>query len=208
MRRALVRHALILLAALLSTLSVLATAETPRRQDAARLMNELMSGRTPVGGPFSLTDQDGRRRGLADFRGRVVLLFFGYISCPDVCPTDLQVLAELMQRLGGDAAQVQPVFVTLDPARDTKEVVKAYLANFDERFVGLRGTDAETRRVATLYKTWYEVVRPKNSKTYFIDHTAYIYLLDRQGRYVAFFPPGTSSARMEVMVREALVAAH
>lgn len=208
MRRVFVRHALVLLAALLSLLSVPASAETPRRQDAARLMNELMSGQVPVGGPFSLQDQDGKRRALADFQGRVVLLYFGYISCPDVCPTDLQLLAELMQRLGGDAAQVQPIFVTLDPARDTTEIVKAYLAAFDERFVGLRGTAAETRRVATLYKTWYEVVRPKNSRTYFIDHTAYIYLLDKQGRYTAFFPPGTSSARMEVMVREVLAAAH
>lgn len=185
-------------------LSAPAVAETPRRQDAARLMNELMAGQGPIGGPFSLTDQDGKRRALADFRGRVVLLYFGYISCPDVCPTDLQLLAKLMQRLGGDAAQVQPVFVTLDPARDTTEILKAYLAAFDERFVGLRGTPAETQRVATLYKTWYEVVRPKNSRTYFVDHTAYIYLLDRRGRYVAFFPPGTVPERMEVMVREEL----
>lgn len=208
MRRVYLRHALVLLATLLSLLSVPAAAETTRRQDAARLMNELMSGQVPVGGPFSLKDQDGKRRALADFQGRVVLLYFGYISCPDVCPTDLQLLAELMQRLGGDATQVQPVFVTLDPARDTTEIVKAYLAGFDERFVGLRGSATETRRVATLYKTWYEVVRPKNSRSYFIDHTAYIYMLDKQGRYVAFFPPGTSSARMEVMVREVLTAAH
>lgn len=183
-----------------------ALAEAPRRADSARLMNELMSGRATVGGPFTLSDQAGKRRSLAGFRGKVVLLYFGYISCPDVCPTDLAAMAQLMARMGADAAQVQPIFVTLDPARDTTAVMRAYVAGFDERFVALRGTEVETRRVATRYKTYYEKVHPPGSSTYFIDHTAYIYLLDRQGRYVAFFPPGTTPERMEVMVREALVA--
>lgn len=182
----------------------LAWADVPRRQEAARLMNELMSARVPVGGPFALADPSGRRRTLSEFQGRVVLLYFGYISCPDVCPTDLLLISELMQRLGPQAERVQPIFVTLDPQRDTPRVMQAYLQGFDPRILGLRGSPAETRQVATLYKTWYEVVRQPRSTSYLIDHTAYIYLLDALGRYVAFFPPGTPSARMEVMVREVL----
>jgi cytochrome oxidase Cu insertion factor (SCO1/SenC/PrrC family) len=181
-----------------------ALAEAPRRADAARLMNELMSGNAPVGGPFTLTDPSGKRRSLSDFRGKLVLLYFGYTFCPDVCPTDLLAMARLMALMGADADKLQPVFVTLDPARDTAAVLRNYVAAFDARFVALRGTEAETRRVATLYKTYYEKVRPAGSKTYVIDHTAFIYLIDREGRYVAFFPPGTTPERMQVMVRETL----
>lgn len=181
-----------------------ALADAPRRVDAARLMNELMSGKAPVGGPFTLTDQHGKKRSLSDFRGKLVLLYFGYTFCPDVCPTDLAAIAHLMALMGTDADKVQPVFVTLDPARDTAVVLREYAAAFDVRFVALRGTEAETRRVATLYKTYYEKVGPVNSKNYVIDHTAFIYLIDREGRYVAFFPPGTTPERMQVMVRETL----
>jgi protein SCO1/2 len=96
------------------------------------------------------------------------------------------------------------VFVTLDPARDTAAVLREYAAAFDARIVALRGSEAETRRVATLYKTFYEKPGAAGSKNYVIDHTAFIYLIDRDGRYVAFFPPGTTPERMQVMVREAL----
>jgi len=181
-----------------------ALAEPPRRADAARLMNELMSGKAQVGGPFTLTDQHGKRRSLSDFGGKLVLLYFGYTFCPDVCPTDLLAIARLMALMGADADKLQPVFVTLDPARDTAALLRGYAAAFDARFVALRGTEAETRRVANLYKTYYEKVRPTGSKTYVIDHTAFIYLIDRDGRYVAFFPPGTTPERMQVMVRETL----
>jgi cytochrome oxidase Cu insertion factor (SCO1/SenC/PrrC family) len=181
-----------------------ALGEAPSRADAGRLMNELVSGKAPVGGPFTLTDQHGKRRSLSDFRGKLALLYFGYTFCPDVCPTDLLAMARLMALMGADADKLQPVFVTLDPARDSAAVLREYVAAFDARIVALRGTDAETRRVATLYKTYYEKVRPAGSKTYVIDHTAFIYLIDREGRYVAFFPPGTTPERMQVMVREAL----
>jgi cytochrome oxidase Cu insertion factor (SCO1/SenC/PrrC family) len=181
-----------------------ALAEAPRRADAARLMQELMSGKAQVGGPFTLTDQHGKRRSLSDFRGKLVLLYFGYTFCPDVCPTDLAAIARLLALLGTDADKVQTVFVTLDPARDTTALLRKYVAAFDARFVALRGTEPETRRVATLYKTYYEKVRPAGSNSYVIDHSAFIYLIDRAGRYVAFFPPGTTPERMQVMVRETL----
>jgi protein SCO1/2 len=179
-------------------------ADENTRADAARLMNELMSGKAQVGGPFTLTDQNGKLTSLADFRGKIVLLYFGYTFCPDVCPTDLLQIGNLIRSLGSDGDDLQPVFVTLDPERDTQEYLRGYVASFHPRFVALRGSEAEVRRVATAYKVYFEKVRQPNSITYFIDHTAFIFLLDREGRYVAFFPPGTSTERMAVMVRELL----
>jgi protein SCO1/2 len=179
-------------------------AEEVGRAEAARLMNDLMSGKARVGGPFTLTDQNGNARSLADFRGKLVLLYFGYTFCPDVCPADLLAIGRLVQALGKDGETVQPVFVTLDPKRDTQAILRDYAAAFHPRFVALRGSEQETRRIATAYKVYYEKVTPPGSSTYVIDHTAFIFLLDREGRYVAFFPPGTTVERMAVMMREAL----
>ena len=165
-------------------------------------MNELMSGKSPVGGPFTLADASGTLRSLAEFRGKLVLLYFGYVSCPDVCPTDLARIGAMMNSLGAKAEAVQPLFITLDPLRDTPAVIKEYAAAFHPRLVALRGSEEETRRIATSYKVFYEKVPHGN--TYFIDHAAFTFLIDRDGKYIAFFPPGTHADRMEVMVREAL----
>jgi len=175
------------------------------REGAARLMSELMSGKEPVGGPFTLTDQDGGRRSLSDFRGKLVLLYFGFTYCPDVCPTDLMSIGNVIRSLGRDGDNLQPVFVTLDPERDTREVLRAYAASFHPSFVSLSGTEDEIRRVATSYKVFFEKVRPPGATTYFIDHSAYVFLLDREGRFITLFPPGTPQERMAVMVREQLL---
>jgi protein SCO1/2 len=177
--------------------------ETPG-PDAARLMNELMSGKAAVGGPFTLADAWGKPRSLAEFRGKVVLLYFGYTFCPDVCPTDLAAIAAMLRSLGPHAAEVQPIFVTLDPERDKPEALRDYVAAFHPSFVALRGSDRETRRVATSFKVFYEKAPLPQSDAYLVDHMAFTFLLDRNGEYVAFFPPGTKFERMAVMVREAL----
>jgi cytochrome oxidase Cu insertion factor (SCO1/SenC/PrrC family) len=174
------------------------------RADAARLMGELMSGKAPVGAPFSLSDQNGARTSLSDFRGKLVLLYFGFAYCPDVCPTDLMAMGNLIRSLGPDGDELQPVFITLDPARDTREVLRPYVASFHPRFVALSGTEEEIRRVATSYKVFFEKVQARGASTYVIDHTAYIFLLDREGRFVTLFPPGTPAERMAVVVREQL----
>jgi len=178
--------------------------EETRREDAARLMNELMSGKAQVGGPFTLTDQYGNSRSLGDFRGKFVLLYFGYAFCPDVCPTDLAAMAQAIRTLGKEGDKLLPVFVTLDPERDTQELLRNYVAAFHPRFVALRGTEDEVRRVATAYKVYFEKVKSPGSSAYLIDHMAFVFLLDRDGKYLAFFPPGTSAERMAVMVREVL----
>ena len=179
-------------------------AEPPRRTDAARLMNDLMSGKVPVGGPFTLTDQQGKRVSLADFRGNIVLLYFGYTFCPDVCPTDLYAIAETIRLLGTDGAKVQPVFVTLDPERDTPARMGPYVASFNPRFVALHGSEKEIRAVATSYKVFFEKARPPGADYYLIDHTAFTYVIDPRGNYSGFFPPGSSGERMAKLVRELL----
>ncbi|MBL8490613.1 MAG: SCO family protein [Rhodocyclaceae bacterium] len=173
-----------------------------RRTDAARLMNDLMAGKGPIGGPFTLEDSDGRRVSLADFRGRSVLLYFGYTFCPDVCPTDLLAMARLLRLMGPEADRLQPLMITLDPERDRAPALSAYAKSFDPRFVALRGSPAETRAVADAYKVFYEKVFPGDGAPYLVDHSAFIYLLDAEGRYVAFFPPGTTPERMATMIRD------
>ena len=195
---------LVLAGALLLGLASLGYAQTTQsRAESVRLMNDLMSGKGQVGGPFTLLDQNGKKRTLAEFKGKVVLIYFGYMFCPDICPTDLSNLAGLLKRLGKDSDQVQAIFITLDPVRDTPELIGKYVQHFDKRILGLRGTEQQTKQVATQYKTFYEKVSLKGNQ-YVIDHTAFTYIMNRAGKYLAFFPPGTSPERMEVMVREAL----
>jgi protein SCO1/2 len=178
----------------------------PKRVDAARLMNDLMTGKGPIGGPFSLPDQRGQRVGPAQWRGKVVLMYFGYTFCPDACPTDLSNIAAAIEALGPDGSKVQPVFVTLDPRRDTPAVIGQYVKNFSPRFVALGGTEAEIRRVALSYKVFYEKVQQRGSDHYLIDHTSFTYVLNTDGQYVGYFPPGTSGRRMSEQVTALLAA--
>jgi cytochrome oxidase Cu insertion factor (SCO1/SenC/PrrC family) len=182
-------------------------ASAPARGDAARLMNELMTGTGPIGGPFQLTDQKGRRVGPAQWRGKLVLMYFGYTGCPDACPTDLSGIAAAIAALGADGTRVQPVFVTLDPLRDTPAMLAAYVRNFNPRFVALGGTEQEVRRVALSYKVFYEKVARPGSDDYMIDHTSFTYVLDAAGHYVGYFPPGTSGERIAAQLRALLAAA-
>lgn len=201
---------LLLALALCTSLAHAQTATSSSREEGARLMNELMSGKAKVGMPFTLTGASGahlgKRVSLADFRGKLVLLYFGYTSCPDVCPTDLLAIAQALKLLGKAGEQVQPLFVTLDPARDTPEVLRGYAPAFHPRLIALTGGDDDIRRIATAYKVFYEKVRIERADTYLIDHSAFTFLLDRNGKYVLFFPPATPAERMAAMVREQLAA--
>lgn len=169
-------------------------------------MQELMSGTHPIGGPFTLAEPAGRRVSLADFKGRLVLLYFGFATCPDVCPTDLALIGAALHSLGPAAQEVQPIFVTLDPVRDTPAVLREYAAAFHPGFVALTGTEDEIRRVATDFKVYFQKVPLPGTRTYSIEHTAYTFLLDRQGEFVTLFPPGTPADRMVEMLREQLGA--
>lgn len=157
-------------------------------------------GAAPSGAPFNsvditgagyarelaLPDADGRPRSLADFRGKVVVVFFGYTQCPDVCPTTMAELAEVKRSLGADGDKVQGVFVTVDPERDTPEVLRAYMGSFDPSFVALRGSPEETRAVAKDFKAFFAKVPGKETGSYTMDHTAASYVYDTEGRLRLF----------------------
>ncbi|HEY7657182.1 MAG TPA: SCO family protein [Burkholderiales bacterium] len=170
----------------------------------AHLMEDVMFGRAAIGGPFSLTDHKGRRRALEEFRGKVVVLYFGYTFCPDICPTDLVAISKTVEALGPAGERVQPLFVTLDPERDTVGHLAQYVPHFHPRLIGLSGTLAEVERVAGLYKVYFKKVPAREGPHYFLEHSAYIYLLDEEGRYYGTFPPATSPERLTSVVRELL----
>ena len=132
------------------------------------------------GRDFSLTDFHGQARHLADYRGKVVMLYFGFVQCPDVCPTALTRAANVIQRLGKDAAQLQLLFVTVDPERDTPPLLREYLAAFDPSFVALTGSAEQIKTAADEFRVFYKKVPTGSSYT--MDHTALSYLFDRQGR--------------------------
>jgi protein SCO1 len=131
---------------------------------------------------FALPDQDGRVRTIADFAGKVVVIFFGYTQCPDVCPTTLTEIAQAKKLLGADGAKVQGVLITVDPERDTPELLKAYVGNFGPDFVALRGTTEQTAAVAKDFKVFFRRVEGKAPGSYFMEHTASSYVYDPQGR--------------------------
>ncbi|UGY00706.1 SCO family protein [Bradyrhizobium quebecense] len=173
-------------------------------RSVAEIMDILMWNREPVGGPFALTDQAGHARTDKEFRGSLMLVYFGFTYCPDVCPTDLQAIALALDKLGPDGDQVQPIFITVDPERDTAAHLAEYVPLFHARLIGLTGAPEVIRKVADAYKVYYARVPLKDAGDYTVDHTAYIYLMDRDGNYLGFFPPGTSADRMVEIIRPRL----
>jgi len=179
------------------------------RSSLAALLGALLLAACDAGGPkfkstditgadygtqLSLTDQSGRPRSLQDFRGKVVVLFFGYTHCPDVCPTTLAEMAQVMKKLGSEADRVQVLFVTVDPERDTPEVLSHYVPAFDPRFLGLYGDAEATRRAAKEFKVFYEVKKGATPGEYTVDHSAGSYVLDTKGRLRLFVGYGRVGA--------------
>src|SRR6478609_7524710 len=177
-----------------------AAAEQP---SAAQMMDDLMYGRGPVGGPFTLTDQTGRQRSDTEFRGKLMIVYFGYSYCPDVCPADLMAITLALDALGPAAEGVQPVFITIDPERDTK-VLADYVSAFHHSLVGLTGSLDEIRKVANSYKAFYVKVQDERSGDYSIDHAGVIYLMGRNGEYLGFMPPQTNPNRLTEVLRKSL----
>ncbi len=171
---------------------------------ADELMDALMWNRGPIGGPFDLIDQNGRRRTDADFRGKLLVLYFGYTYCPDACPTDLMAISSAIDLLGPAGNDVQPIFITVDPQRDTVQHLGAYVSSFHPRLIGLTGPEHDIRRLALAYKVYYAKVAGEHGEPYAIDHTGFIYLVGRDGKYLGFFPPGTPSNRLVETIRQHL----
>lgn len=160
-----------------------------------------VSGATDWGRDFALTDANGQVRRLAEFRGRAVVLFFGYTQCPDVCPTTLSAMAEVAKLLGSDAARLQVVFVTLDPERDTPALIAEYMAQFNPGFLGLRGDRTATEAVAKEFKVFYTKQAAGKSGAYTLDHTAGSYVFDPQGRLRLYIRHGAPAADIAADLR-------
>lgn len=197
--------ALSLLAAALSGPAGAAAPERSTR-GAAELMDAVMWNREPIGGPFALRDQHGRLRRDGEFRGRWMLVYFGFATCPDICPTDLAQISEALAALGPVADRVAPIFVTLDPERDRPAVLAQYVAAFDPRIVALGGTRAQVAALAEAYRVYWSREKVEGALRYTIDHSSFLYLMDPQGRFAGFLPPGSPAGRIETVLRERMQA--
>ncbi len=163
------------------------------------------SGKALIGGPFSLVDQNGNRLTDKDFRDRYMLVFFGFTSCPDICPAGLQLVSAALDKLGEKADRIVPVFISVDPVRDTPEKLGDYVQNFDARFVGLTGTPEEIAKAAKAYRVYYKKVPNTDlPDDYAIDHTAIFYLMDPKGEFVTHFTPTTPVEELVAKLDKAL----
>ena len=168
---------------------------------AAALIEALVTRVPPIGGPFNLIDHTGRRRTDVDFHGKLVVIYFGYTHCPDVCPTELQTISLALDALGTAADPVQPLFITVDPERDTPSVLADYISSFHARLVALTGPAPQIRRVALAYKVFFAKSAVVGPDGYAIDHTGFIYLVGKDGRYIDFLPPGLTPERIMESLR-------
>ncbi len=195
------RALIIFLSGLLVLIGTLAVVYLQRSGEGARLAGLAAPS---VGGPFTLTDQDGRRVTPASYAGRHLLVFFGFTHCPDVCPLALGEVSAALDALGKDAAKLQPLFITVDPARDTAAALKDYIAAFDDRIAGLTGTAEEIASVARAYRVYYKQVPVQGALGYTMDHSAFVYLVAPDGKLASFFTHETKGEQMAKKIREAL----
>jgi protein SCO1/2 len=163
------------------------------------------SGEALVGGPFSLTDHTGRRVSEKDYLGKYMLVFFGFTYCPDVCPTELQVMSAALDELGPDGNVIQPIFVSIDPERDTPEVIKQYVENFHPRLVGLTGSAEEIAAIARAYRVYYKKAPGAEADgSYEMDHSTIIYLMGPDGRFRKHFGYTTDAKALAQGLREGI----
>ena len=174
---------------LLCCLFVLVACDNKTSTSKVSFINTDITG-SDIGRDFELTDHTGKRRTLADYRGKVVALFFGFAQCPDICPTTLSDLAQVKKDLGADGDKFQVLFITVDPERDTQEVLAGFVPAFDSSFVALRGDKAEIDKVTKDFKVFAQKVAGKDGGNYTIDHTAATYVYDTQGRLRLFVRHG------------------
>ena len=178
-----------LLIAVVAAVAVAATVYVWRAGDAAKGAAETRTaGRALIGGPFALVDHTGRTRTEKDLLGKFAVVNFGFSNCPDVCPTTLQTISDALETMGPAAWRIRPVFITVDPERDTVERLKIYREAFDDRFLMLTGSVAAVARAAKAYKVGYSKMKPAADGSYMVNHTALIYLMSPDGGYLTHFP--------------------
>lgn len=170
-----------------------------------RVLPGTVSGEALIGGPFQLTDQDGNAVTEQTYKGKLMLIYFGFTYCPDACPTALGVMSAALDKLDVAAERVVPILITVDPERDTPEVLKDYVSNFHPRMVGLTGTKEEVAQAAKAYRVFYEKTPNESAPAeYGMNHTSIIYLMGPDGTYVAHFNPTTSVDAMSEKLNKLL----
>ena len=170
----------------------------------ASTTNSAIPPGAPIGGAFQLTNQLSQKVSEATYRGRFMLVFFGYSHCPDECPLTLQKMALAMQALGPLARNVVPIFITIDPARDTPDVLRAYLLKFDPELVGLTGSRTQIAKVAHEYDVAFDANDAEASGASVISHSTYIYLMGRNGRFLNLFPSSITAAQLTAVLKDQL----
>lgn len=162
------------------------------------------SGKALIGGPFSLLDHDGKAVSERDFAGRPMLIMFGFTHCPDICPSGLQLMAAALDKLGDQARNLTPVFITLDPERDTPAKLKEYVTSFHPAIRGLTGSVAEVAAVAKAYRVYFKKVPLQSGDGYTIDHSSFFYIMDRKGEFFAHVPHGANPDALSLRLKSAL----
>ena len=154
-----------------------------------------------LGGPFTLVGSDGKTVSDRNYRGKLLLVYFGYTYCPDVCPTTLANIAQALVQLGPQASAVAPVFITIDPKRDTPQKMGEYVKAFDPRIIGLTGNDAQVAAVAKEYRVYYAAQPADKTSDYLVDHSSFVYLMDRNGKFLKVIPGSSSGVAMAAAIR-------
>ena len=162
------------------------------------------SGTADVGGPFELVNQDGAKVTDADFRGKLLLIYFGFTYCPDACPTALGVMGAAIEKLDVAGERVTPILISIDPARDTPQALKEYVGNFHSRMVGLTGTDEQIAKVAKAYRVFYQKAPGATGTDYLMDHSTLIYLMDGEGKFLTYFGPQATPDEVAEAIRKYL----
>ena len=164
----------------------------------AQVVDKQGTGRPHIGGGFELVDHTGHIRTDADYKGKFMLVYFGYTFCPDICPTALYNVSQTLERLGEKAQDFTPIFISVDPERDTAQQLALYKTNFNSRMVMLTGSEEQVKKAAKAYRVYYTKAEPDGtSSEYLMDHSSIIYVMDRQGRYVTSFNHETPPSDME-----------
>ncbi|MEH6403983.1 MAG: SCO family protein [Sneathiella sp.] len=162
----------------------------------------IIVGAPQIGGEFTATNNKGKAVSDKDFQGKMMLVFFGYTFCPDVCPTEMQTFSQVMSELGDDAASVTPVFITIDPARDTVPVIDEFVQAFHPSIVGLTGTNDQIDQIKKAYRAYGQQVEGDDSEYYLVDHTSFTYLMGTDGKLITVFSYGTTPEEITKTIKE------
>ncbi len=163
------------------------------------------SGKALIGGPFTLTNQNGQTVTEKTFRGKYMLVTFGYTYCPDICPAELNVISAAMEKIGNKAGEIVPIFITIDPKRDTVEQIETYMSSFHPQMVGLTGNEEQIKQAASAYRVYYQKTDGgPGDDSYLMDHSTFMYLMDPKGDYVSHFGYGISAEDLAARISNAM----